>query len=369
MSMLRYFFEYGCDATLFDGLEIAAETDLCKEYMGKYPVISVSLKGVMGRTYEEALGMMRSIIGNEALRFSFLKSSERLTDTEHELYQGLVDIQNGLFSMEQESVVISLQLLTKLLHKHYGQKVIVLIDEYDVPLDKAHQGGYYDDMVHLIRSMFGQALKTNDDLKFAVLTGCLRISKESIFTGLNNFKVLSITKGQFDEHFGFTEQEVGKLLEYYSLETQAELVRTWYDGYRFGDVDVYCPWDVINYADAARFDPDIEPQAYWLNSSGNVIIRNFLQMATARTMREIEQLINGGSVSKKVIQELTYKELYENVENIWIVMFTTGYLTQRGNAPGGYYQLTIPNQEIRQIFVDQIQVWFEQKSRKDAPTL
>lgn len=369
MSMLRYFFEYGCDAALFQGLEIAGESELCKEYMGKYPVISISLKGVMGRTYDEAFGMMRSAIGNEALRFAFLAESEQLNIEEKKQYHGLIATENGHFAMNLEVLSASMKVLTKLLHKHYGQKVIVLIDEYDVPLDKAHQNGYYDDIVNLIRNMFGQALKTNDDLKFAVLTGCLRISKESIFTGLNNFKVLSITNVQFDEHFGFSEAEVQRLLEYYGLEAHADIVKTWYDGYRFGDVDVYCPWDVINYADTARFDPNAEPQAYWINSSGNVIIRNFLQMATMRTMREIEQLINGATISKKISQELTYKELYDNIENIWSVMFTTGYLTSRGSMSGGYIQLAIPNQEIRQIFVDQIQSWFEQKTRKDTPTL
>lgn len=369
MSMFKTFFEYGCDKSLFDGLEIGQETAVCEEYMGQFPVISISLKEVNEGSFEEALGAMRSVIGKEALRFHFLLESTQLAEEEKKQYQGMIDIERGSFCMSNEVLKSSLQTLSSLLYKHYGCKVIILIDEYDVPLDKAQQNGYYDQMVMLIRNMFSKVLKTNDSLHFAVLTGCLRISKESIFTGLNNIKVLSITNVQFDEHFGFTDTEVLELLRYYGLEDYHEIVKSWYDGYHFGDSDVYCPWDVINYVDNARAKQGTEPLAYWLNTSENNILRTFLTMATKRTMREVEKLINGESINKKIIQELTYKELYDNLDNLWSVLFTTGYLTQRGNTAGGMLELLIPNLEVKQIFIEQIQKWFKVKVRKDTQRL
>lgn len=369
MSMLQYFFEYGCDKTLFEGLEIAQETEICEAYMGRFPVISLSLKGVNEGTYEEALGAMRSIVGEEALRFRFLLESDQLAAVEKKQYQALIDVEKGSFSMSNEVLKNSLLTLSSLLYKHYDHKVIILIDEYDVPLDKAQQYGYYDQMVMMIRNMFGQALKTNKSLYFSVLTGCLRISKESIFTGLNNMKILSITNVRFDEHFGFNDDEVLELLRYYGMEERKDTVKQWYDGYRFGNADVYCPWDVLNYVDDAREDAHAQPQAYWLNTSENNILKTFLQMATPNTMQEIDLLINGESVRKKISQELTYKELYDNLENLWSVLFTTGYLTQVGRPDGDIFQLAIPNLEVKKIFVERIKAWFDEEVHKDSKQL
>lgn len=369
MSMLKYFFEYGSNGALFEGLAVAQEKEICEEYMGKFPVISVSLKDVNEACFEDAVSALRSIIGAEALRFKFLLESDRLAEMEKKQYQGLIDIERGSFTMSTMVLKNSLWLLSALLFKHYGQKAIILIDEYDVPLDKAQQNGYYDQMAMLIRNMFSKALKSNDSLYFAVLTGCLRISKESIFTGLNNLKILSITNVQFDEYFGFTDDEVQGLLRYYDMEEKYGTVKKWYDGYRFGKRDVYCPWDVINYVQDAMDDPNTEPRAYWLNTSENIILRRFLQMATKRTVREIEKLINGESIRKKVSQELTYKELYDNIDNIWSVLFTTGYLTQRGEACGDVLELTIPNLEVRKIFIDQVTTWFKNKTGRDPQKL
>ena len=372
MNTLKYFFSYGCDPKLFDGLAISEEKELCEKYMGKFPVISITLKGVEGNDFEDAAARLCSVIGREALRFQFLLESGRLSEKEKEQYSQLVKTGapgQQMFLMTKDVLVNSLQLLSFLLCKHYSRKVILLIDEYDVPLDKAQQQGYYDEMVDLIRGMFGQALKTNENLYFAVLTGCLRIAKESIFTGLNNFKVMSITSTQSDEHFGFTDTEVTAMLKYYGLEHKYDLAKEWYDGYRFGNADVYCPWDVINYVSQLRFDPDASPGAFWINSSGNAIIRTLLQKANSQTMDDLDRLVNGLSVTKKINEELTYRELYSSIDNLWSVLFTTGYLTRRRETAWNTFELVIPNREIRMIFTEQILSWFQEEAAKDAPTL
>ncbi|MDE6518490.1 MAG: AAA family ATPase, partial [Acetatifactor sp.] len=338
----------------------------------KYPVISISLKDVGARTYESACSLLRSIVGNEAMRFLFLKESSCLSDEEKRQYERLITIgtnEQPQFLMSDDVLTDSLLTLCKFLHRHYGQKVILLIDEYDVPLDKAQQFGYYEEMVSLIRNLFGRALKSNDSLHFAVLTGCLRIARESIFTGLNNLHVLSITDVEYDEYFGFSDSEVRAMLHYYALDDKYELVKTWYDGYRFGNAEVYCPWDVINYCAKLRTDPDAAPRAFWANTSGNDIIRTFLRKAGPATRRELERLINGESISKKIHQELTYRDIYKDIDNLWSVLFTTGYLTQRGNPDGKTLQLAIPNLEIKEIFTEQILEWFQEEVRKDTPKL
>lgn len=371
MSMLRSFFEIDCSKDskgLFDGLEISRESELCNEYMGKFPVISISLKGVSGESFSTARSMMCSVIGSEAMRFQFLLESERLSHKDKELYNQLTDVDNH-YSMSDAVLINSLLTLTTLLKKHYDQKVIILIDEYDVPLDKAFQFGYYDSMVNLIRSLFMQALKSNDSLYFSVLTGCLRVSKESIFTGLNNPKVHSITSVRFDEYFGFTDHEVRQLLTDYGLTEHFSAIKEWYDGYRFGEVDVYCPWDVICYCDELLDDPHAEPQEYWSHTSSNNIVRRFINKATKQTQNEIERLIAGETLSKEIHQELTYTDLDTTIANLWSVLFTTGYLTQRGKIQGNRYQLAIPNREIRQIFITQVKEWFSDIVRKDTPKL
>ena len=372
MSMLKCFFEYGCDSRLFDGLAISAETLLCDEYMGKYPVISITLKDVNGNDYQTALGMLRSTIGREALRFQFLSDSHALSVREKASYEQLVTIDSANrqgFIMPSEVIASSLLTLCGLLHKHYGQKVILLIDEYDVPLDKAQQYGYYDEMISLIRNLFSQALKSNKSLAFAVLTGCLRVSRESVFTGLNNMNIFSITNILFDEEFGFTDNEVLSMAEYYGCGDRFDLIKEWYDGYRFGNADVYCPWDVINYIYLLGSEPDALPKPFWINTSGNDIIRNFIQMAKPGTRKELEQLIAGEAVPKKINQELTYRDLYSSIDNLWSILFTTGYLTQRGREDDEVYLLAIPNLEIRKIFIDQILEWFQREAHRDAPTL
>ena len=335
MNMLRCFFECGCRSELFEGLEISRATDYCEKYMGRFPVISITLKGVSAMDFLGAKAMLRTVIGNEAMRFLFLKESPRLSEDEKESYRQLAALDSAgrqKFSMSDDMLADSFYTLSKLLRKHYGQKVILLIDEYDVPLDKARHCGYYDEMVTLIRNLFGTALKTNDSLQFAVLTGCLRIAKESIFTGLNNLNVFSVTDVRFASRFGFTSEDVRQLLGYYHLEDKFETIRKWYDGYRFGNTEVYCPWDVINYVDLLRTEPAAFPRAYWINTSGNDIIRKFIRMATPSTRREIEALVAGETVTHRIRQELTYRELYDNIDNLWSVLFTTGYLTQRGSG-------------------------------------
>ncbi|MCM1026985.1 MAG: ATP-binding protein [Roseburia sp.] len=372
MSMLQYFFEYSCDSSLFEGLEISREKDYCDAYMGKFPVISVTLKDVCDLQYTGAKNMLRSIIGGEAMRFQFLLSSEKLSAEEKEQYHQMIRIDTTdrqQFAMPDETMVRSLRVLCELLYKHYGQKPIVLIDEYDVPLAKAQQYGYYEEMVALLRSLFGQVLKSNPFFHFAVLTGCLRIAKEIIFTGLNNLRVFSITNNQFGEHFGFLDQEVRDMLDYYGVGDKFDTAKAWYDGYRFGTSDVYCPWDVINYCADLRSDPESFPQAFWINTSGNDIIREFIRQATPQTRQEIEQLVNGESVVHDVRQELTYRDLYSTIDNLWSVLFTTGYLTQREKLDAATYRLAIPNLEIRQIFAEQVREWFQEEARRDPPTL
>lgn len=369
MSMLRSFFETGTDASLFDGLYISGNKEICDEYMGKYPVIFLSLKDVDGLKYENAKYRIMELIGREAERYFFLGDSDRLSENEKEQYKAVIALQNGKYSMDENVLTSSLRLLSHLLFKHYGEKTVILIDEYDVPLDKAFQNGYYQEMVSLIRGLFGMALKTNDSLQFAVLTGCLRISQESIFTGLNNFKVLSILDSRFDEQFGFTDQEVQKILNDYELSSHFEETKEWYDGYRFGNADIYCPWDVINYVEQLRYDPAAVPQDFWSNSSGNAMVRRFIDMADVSTKNEIERLIAGESIEKDVTPELTYDELEKSIENLWSVLFTTGYLTHKGRTESGKYRLVIPNREVRNLFVKKIREWFSDVSRKDGQTL
>lgn len=374
MSMLKSFFDIGTDETLFDGLYISGNKELCDEYMGKYPVIFLSLKGVEGLTYEEAFEAFVRIMGKEVNRVSFLADSDKLTQIEREQYKGLTIMKNGRLAFDKEKLVSSLQLLSQLLYKHYGKKAVILIDEYDVPLDKAFQNGYYNEMVSLIRGLFGQALKTNEFLQFAVLTGCLRISKESIFTGLNNFKVMSITDSRFDEQFGFTDEEVKKLLSDYDMDSHFDEVKEWYDGYHFGRADVYCPWDVINHADHLRDDGDAKPQTYWINSSGNSLVRRLINRADSSTKDEIERLIAGEAIEKVIRQDLTYDEIENSIDNIWSVLFTTGYLTKVGevklaDSESYAYKLVIPNKEVREVFVLQIQEWFKAVVANDNDTM
>ena len=360
MSMLKSFFEIGTDKTLFDGLAISEEKELCEAYMGKFPVVFVSLKDVDGLTFENAYGKLRDILRAEISRLSFLMQSEQIAEDDKYSFERFLREQDTLDDVQK-----SLKMLSSLLYQHYGQKVILLIDEYDVPLDKAFQHGYYKEMVALIRSLFSRALKTNDFLQFAVLTGCLRVSKESIFTGLNNFDVNSIIDVEHDEQFGFTEAEVQELLQYYDREAAAPVMKAWYDGYRFGNADVYCPWDVINYAKKLLANPQAEPQAFWINSSGNDLVKRFVDKADKTTQDEIERLIAGEAIEKAVRLELTYGEVDNSIDNLWSVLFTTGYLTQAGRVERGVYKLIIPNREVREVFVFQIQEWFKNTVVRD----
>ena len=365
MSMFQCFFEIGCDKSLFDGLRIAEESTLCETYMGKFPVISISLKGIDAADYETARNLMVKVVNEEARRFQFLTESSRLTDTDKMLFGQLLQKE-----MDDETLFCSLRELTELLRKHYEKQVIVLIDEYDVPLAKANELGYYDEMVRLIRGIFGSALKTNHNLYFAVLTGCLRVAKESIFTGVNNFNTFTITDVDFDEYFGFTDAEVKEMLEEYQLGSSYEDVREWYDGYRFGNVDVYCPWDVICYVNKRRTDPALQPQNYWLNTSGNEVVRHFIEaLGDGVTKTEMERLIGGEIVQKEIHEEMTYHDLYVDMGNVWSVLFMTGYLTQRGRADGNLYNLVIPNREIRNIFTEQIMKMFQEQAEQDGETL
>lgn len=362
MSMLRSFFEIGTDKSLFDGLYISQNKSLCDEHMGKYPVIFLTLKGVEGLTFADAKMMLKSILSTEMDRHYYLKTSEALTDEDKAYF---VKMLTGT----DENINDSLRKLSQLLYKHYGKKVVILIDEYDVPLDKAYQNGYYHEMVSLIRGLFGQALKTNDYLQFAILTGCLRISKESIFTGLNNFKVLSIMDTRFDEQFGFTDSEVEELLAAYNLDSHFTEIKEWYDGYHFGNADVYCPWDVINYVDLLRFEPTAKPQDFWSNSSGNALVRSFIDKADVQTKDEIERLIAGEYIEKEISQELTYDEIDKSIANLWSVLFTTGYLTKQGVTDDGRVRLSIPNREIKNLFIKKIREWFSDTTANDGKTL
>ena len=365
MSMLKYFFEPGGDKEIFKKLAISGETEICEKYMGKFPVVSISLKGINGESYEKACAMAVQVIQSEARRFQYLLESERLTAYEKKVFASLLQADMG-----EDLLCSSLKIMSELLEKHHGCKVILLIDEYDVPLAKAFERGYYDQMVIFIRNMFEYALKTNDSLKFAVLTGCMRISKESIFTGLNNIKVLSVADVQFDEYFGFTDQEVKDMLDYYGFSDRYDEVKEWYDGYQFGNVGVYCPWDVINYCDTLKADLDAQPRNYWLNTSSNEAVRRFIRESDhAATRREIEKLVAGEAITKEIHQELTYKDMYDSIDNLWSVLFTTGYLTQRGKPDGDNFRLVIPNVEIRKIFTSQIMELFKESVPKNGEAL
>lgn len=369
MSMLRSFFELGTDKSLFDGLYISKNKELCEEHMGKYPVIFFSLKSVEGLKFENARYRIIEMIGREAQRYEFLAESDKLSDNEKAQYKALIALDNGKYTMDDDILISGIQMLSHLLYKHYGQKTVILIDEYDVPLDKAFENGYYKEMVSLIRGIFGMALKTNDSLQFAVLTGCLRISKESIFTGLNNFEVLSILNTQYDEAFGFTDGEVKQILEDYNLSDHYPDVKEWYDGYHFGNTDIYCPWDVIRYCKNLCADPAALPEDFWSNSSGNAMVRRFIDKADIRTKNEIERLIAGEDIEKDISQELTYDEIDKSIENLWSVLFTTGYLTHKGCTESGRYRLTIPNKEVRNLFIRKIREWFSDVTRNDGKTL
>ena len=374
MSMLKSFFEIGTDKTLFDGLYISGNKELCDEHMGKYPVIFLSFKGVEGLTYDEAFDALVRVIGKEISRVSFLADSDKLTMLEREQYKGLTIIEDGSFVFNKDKLISSLQLLSQLLYKHYGQKAVILIDEYDVPLDKAFQNGYYKEMVSLIRGLFGQALKTNEFLQFAVLTGCLRVSKESIFTGLNNFEINSIVDIDHDEQFGFTDDEVMKLLLDYDRSERYPDAKEWYDGYHFGNADIYCPWDVINFAKKLVSDPSARPSAFWINSSGNDMVKRFVDKADQTTRDEIEKLVAGGFVEKQLRLDLTYDEIDNTIDNLWSVLFTTGYLTKIGevkvpDSESYAYRLVIPNKEVREVFILQIQEWFKAVVANDDDTM
>ncbi len=365
MSMLKAFFEIGCQKPLFDGLAIARETQLCREYMGRFPVVSVSLKSVEADSYEADRSMVVKVINKEAKRLKSLLNCETLSPDDREMLSSLMSS-----DMDDAALCYSVYELSELLHGYYGIKAIILIDEYDIPLSKANDKGYYEQMVSLIRGMFHQALKTNDHLYFAVLTGCLRVAKESIFTGLNNPKIFSITTVRFDEYFGFTDDEVQKMLGYYGLSHRYDAVKEWYDGYRFGNVDVYCPWDVINYCDELMADGEAQPKDYWSNTSGNEIVRHFLEQVDQGLAKgEIEALIAGETVTKEIHEDLTYNNLYDSAENIWSVLFTTGYLTMRGKGMGKNIRLSIPNMEIRNIFTEQIMTMFREETKKDGERL
>lgn len=362
MSMLKSFFEIGTDSSLFEGLYISNNTELCNEYMGKYPVIFLSLKGVDGLTFSKSKEMLSEIIKEEADRHYYLKNSEKLTQEDRISFQSIL-------TGTDENIENSLKTLSRFLYKHYDRKTIIIIDEYDVPLDKAFQNGYYKEMVALIKGIFGQALKTNDFLQFAILTGCLRISKESIFTGLNYFEVLSILNVQYDECFGFTDAEVRKILKDYGLSAHYADMKEWYDGYRFGNTDIYCPWDVIRYSKSLCMDEEAKPEDFWSNSSGNAIVRRFIDKADASTKNEIERLIAGEYIEKEISQELTYEELDDKIENLWSVLFTTGYLTQQGRTDDDRYRLAIPNKEIRNLFIKKVREWFRDASKNDGKAL
>mgnify|MGYP005758727793 FL=1 len=371
MSMLKCFFEIGRDPAPFEGLKIAREKELCEKYMGKLPVISISLKSVDGLKYDSALASLKTVIGNEAGRFRFLRDSAKLDENDKNSYNQLVNVEvkgSSKYTMSDDTLVDSLKTLSLLLEKHYGQKAILLIDEYDVPLDKAFQAGYYDEMVSFIRNLLGNALKTNDSLYFAVLTGCLRISKESIFTGLNNLKVHTISDVRYDEYFGFTNADVDELLEFYGLSAYKNVIRDWYDGYRFGDTDVYCPWDVINYCDELLAAPSTSPKNYWANTSGNGLILRLLEKADQTTKDEVEELLNGGKITKRVRQELTYRDIENGVGNMWSVLYATGYLTGRhvDLADADIFSLWLPNGEIRKLFYELVEDWFQEVTRSNT---
>lgn len=365
MSMLEHFFSVEGDKSIFDGLKISKDKKLCEEYMGKHPVISISLNGINAASYEAAFELTVKTIKGAVQKAGFLKMSDKLGEDEKKEYRAILDE-----NMSEATLFWSLKNLSELLEKHYETKVILLIDEYDVPLAKAFENGYYDKMVFLIRNLLEQTLKTNNSLKFAVMTGCMRISKESIFTGLNNLKVLSITDERFDEYFGFTDEDVKEMLRYYDREDHYEEMRNWYDGYRFGSTDVYCPWDVLNHCDKIKENAAAFPENYWVHTSSNEAVKKIIQMSgNITTKREIERLLAGEEIVKEIRQELTYQEMYQSVENIWSLLFMTGYLTQRQRLDASHYKLAIPNLEVRDIFKTQIMEYFKEGVAKDGDTL
>ena len=365
MSMLRYFFEIGTDKSIFDGLKITENKTVCDAYMGRYPVVSVSLKGVNGTDFEEAYEQLRIVIRNEARRLAVLRDSSKLTGEEKNTYIKLTGDE-----ARPSGIAESLQLLCTLLEKHYGRKAILLIDEYDVPLDKAYSNKYYPQMVNMIRAMFDAALKTNDGIDFAVLTGCLRVSKESIFTGFNNPKVHSISNERFDEYFGFTDEEVKQMLSYYGLEDHYEETREWYDGYRFGGQYVYCPWDVINYCDDLIGSSRAKPKLYWINTSGNDMVRSLINVAAdGSAQMEVERLIDGETITKTINEQLTHSEINKNIDNLWSILYMTGYLTMADDPEGDSYRLRIPNREVREIYKQQVLEWFKDKTRVGSEKL
>lgn len=369
ISMLKSFFEIGNDPTLFKGLKIAEERELCEKYMGKFPVISISLKSVDGLNFQTALAALKTVIGNEAKGFRFLLESPFLDEKDRISYERLINVDSqseASYAMSNATLIDSLNTLSRLLKQHYGQNVILLIDEYDVPLDKAFQSGYYDEMVNLIRNLLGNALKTNDSLYFAVLTGCLRISKESIFTGLNNLKIHTISDVRYDEYFGFTDADVDEILRFYGLTSYKDVIREWYDGYRFDKVDVYCPWDVINYCDVLLANPEAEPENYWANKSGNDLVRRLLVRSDQTTRDEIEQLIGGGTIAKTLRQELTYRDVEDSIDNVWSVLYSTGYLTLKERLNGKQVKLALPNREVRELFIDLVKEWFQETTLADS---
>lgn len=369
ISMLKSFFEIGNDPTLFEGLKIAEERELCEKYMGKFPVISISLKSVDSLNFQTALAALKTVIGNEAKGFHFLLESPFLDEKDRTAYERLINVDSqseASYAMSNATLIDSLNTLSRLLKQHYGQSVILLIDEYDVPLDKAFQSGYYDEMVNFIRNLLGNALKTNDSLYFAVLTGCLRISKESIFTGLNNLKIHTISDVRYDEYFGFTDADVDEILRFYGLTSYKDVIREWYDGYRFGKVDVYCPWDVINYCDVLLADPEAEPENYWANTSGNDLVRRLLVRSDQTTRDEIEQLIGGGTITKTLRQELTCRDVEDSIDNVWSVLYSTGYLILKERLNGKQVKLALPNREVRELFIDLVKEWFQETTLADS---
>ena len=369
ISMLKSFFEIGNDPTLFKGLKIAEERELCEKYMGKFPVISISLKSVDGLNFQTALAALKTVIGNEAKGFRFLLESPFLDEKDRTAYERLINVDSqseASYAMSNATLIDSLNTLSRLLKQHYGQNVILLIDEYDIPLDKAFQSGYYDEMVNLIRNLLGNALKTNDNLYFAVLTGCLRISKESIFTGLNNLKIHTISDVRYDEYFGFTAADVDEILRFYGLTSYKDVIREWYDGYRFGKVDVYCPWDVINHCDVLLADPEAEPENYWANTSGNDLVRRLLVRSDQTTRDEIEQLIGGDTIAKTLRQELTCRDVEDSIDNVWSVLYSTGYLTCKERLNGKQVKLALPNREVRELFIDLVKEWFQETTLADS---
>lgn len=364
MSMLRYFFKIGTDASLFDGLYISNNRELCEKYMGKYPVIFLSFKNVDGSNYEETMKRFVEIVGSEAECFKFLLESDKLSFNDKERYSALISKDNDCYSMNQNMLRVSLKLLSSFLYKHYNKRVIILIDEYEAPLYKAFNKDYYEEMVSLILDMYGEALKGNEALEFGILTGCLEIPKKHIYGGFNNFVTYTITDTRYDNDFGFTENEVKELLTYYNHEEYFQKTREWYDGYRFGDTDIYCPWDVISYIDKLNISSNKTPESFWINTSGNDLVKRFIEKTSKTTRDDIERLVAGEVIEKEIHQELTYDEIDNSIDNLWSVLFTTGYLTQAGVNEYGYYKLKIPNEEIRTVYKKQIREWLIQLFKK-----